>query len=318
MIWRSNLPKCRARIVNRTNRFPGVVVEKTTITILDGGMGQELVRRSGLQPTGLWSTRIMMERPDLVGDIHADYFAAGAQVATTNTYAIHRDRLGPAGIEDRFEELQQLACEIACRSRDAHGSGLVAGSVGPLGWSYSHDGAPSEDASTELYAEVCRIQADFVDVYLIETMASIEQARAALNGALGNGKPVWLALTVDDADGTQLRSGETLVAAISELAWLLPQAILLNCSIPEAINAGLADVGKAGLPFGAYANGFTGISTEFLKAGSTVNKLTTRVDLTPEAYAEHAGAWIGHGASLVGGCCEVGPAHIAELAGRFG
>lgn len=293
-------------------------METATTTILDGGMGQELVRRSGLEPTGLWSTRIMMERPDLVRDIHADYFAAGAQVATTNTYAIHRDRLGPAGIEDRLEELQQLACEIACRSRDAHGSGLIAGSVGPLGWSYSHDGAPPEDVSAELYAEICRIQADYVDVYLIETMASVEQARAALTGALGNGKPVWLALTVDDADGTRLRSGETLAAAMSELASMSPQAILLNCSIPEAISAGLAEVGTVGLPFGAYANGFTGISTDFFKAGSTVDKLATRVDLTPDAYAGHVGSWIDQGASLVGGCCEIGPAHIAELARRFG
>ncbi|MEL7527500.1 MAG: homocysteine S-methyltransferase family protein [Pseudomonadota bacterium] len=304
--------------MQKTNRYPGAVVETQKITILDGGMGQELVRLSGLEPTGLWSTRIMMERPDLVGEIHDSYFAAGAHVATANTYAIHRDRLRPNGIEDRFEALQQQACEIACRSRDAHGSGSVVGSVGPLGWSYSHDGAPPEDESTELYAEICRIQADFVDSYLIETIASIEQARASVKGALGHGKPVWIGLTVDDADGTKLRSGESLADAVHEIAALGPQAILLNCSIPEAVAAGLNGLPDTNLPTGGYANGFTGISKEFLSAGSAVTKLTSRVDLTPDAYADHVGGWITSGATIVGGCCEVGPAHIQELARRFG
>ena len=294
------------------------MVETEKITILDGGMGQELVRLSGLEPTGLWSTRIMMERPDLVGEIHDSYFAAGAHVATANTYAIHRDRLRPNGIEDRFVELQQQACAIACRSRDTNGSGSVVGSVGPLGWSYSHDGAPPEAESTELYAEICRIQADFVDAYLIETIASIEQARASVTGALGHGKPVWIGLTGDDADGTKLRSGESLADAVREVEALGPQAILLNCSIPEAVAAGLNDLPQTDLPTGGYANGFTGISKAFLTAGSAVTKLTSRVDLTPDAYADHVGGWIERGATIVGGCCEVGPAHIAELRRRFG
>ena len=64
----------------------------TRITLLDGGMGQELVARSGDEPTPLWATRVMIHHPELVRAIHDDYFAAGATVATTNTYAIHHDR----------------------------------------------------------------------------------------------------------------------------------------------------------------------------------------------------------------------------------
>ena len=289
----------------------------TSMTLLDGGMGQELVRLSGLNPTGLWSTEIMMARPDLVGTIHDSYFQAGAHVATANTYAIHRDRLAPVDLEHRFEELQRLACEIACRSRDAYGSGLVAGSVGPLGWSYSHDGAPSEDKSEELYDEVCSIQAPYVDVILIETIASIEQARAALRGAKGHGKPVWLALTVSDQDGTKLRSGESLADTVAAISENRPDAVLLNCSVPEAVTPGVSVLSHAGIPFGGYANGFTGISTSFNEKGSAVNKLTARTDLTPEAYADHVGEWVELGATFFGGCCEVGPAHIAELWRRY-
>jgi S-methylmethionine-dependent homocysteine/selenocysteine methylase len=69
-----------------------------------------------------------------------------------------------------------------------------------------------------------------------------------------------------------------------------------------------------GLPFGAYANGFTHISGNFLKNAPTVKELTHRHDLTPEKYTEFAMGWVAQGATIVGGCCEVGPAHIRHLA----
>ncbi len=284
---------------------------------MDGGMGQELVRRSGATPTGLWSTKIMMDQPELVREIHDDYFAAGAEVATVNSYAIQRDRFGPAGIEDRYEELHQLACQIACTSRDAHGSGIVAGSLGPLGWSYSHDGAPSAERAAELYSEICRIQANYVDVFLLETIASLEQAEGALAGTIGHGKPVWLAVSVDDSDGTKLRSGEKLSDLLTLAERNPPQALMLNCSIPEAVTKGLEIIRESSLPLGAYANGFSGISEAFLKKGSTVSSLSARTDMSPEIYADHAEDWAELGTVYIGGCCEVGPAHIAELVHRF-
>ena len=289
-----------------------------TVTILDGGMGQELVHRSDQVPTGLWSTKIMIDRPDLVRSIHDDFFNAGAHIATANSYAVHRDRLEPAGLNDQFEHLHRLACEIACRSRDAYGSGLVAGSLGPLGWSYSHDGAPTAERGAELYDEICRVQNELVDLFLIETIASVEQVKAALAGTHGHGKPVWLALSVDDSDGWRLRSGEPLENAFEEMVKYPPDAVLLNCSTPEAVTQGLAILPKTGLRFGGYANGFVGISTEFLGKGSTVSRLSARTDLTPETYAEHADDWVDLGATIVGGCCEVSPSHIKELARRHG
>ena len=81
----------------------------TDITLLDGGMGQELVHRSGDKPTDLWATRVMLDHPGMVKAIHADYFGAGATVATTNTYAIHHDRLTKDGLDDQFAKLHQNA-----------------------------------------------------------------------------------------------------------------------------------------------------------------------------------------------------------------
>jgi len=62
----------------------------------------------------------------------------------------------------------------------------------------------------------------------------------------------------------------------------------------------------AGKPYGAYANGFVNISADFLKVKSTVAALQSRKDLTPAVYADHAMSWVGHGATIIGGCCEVG------------
>jgi homocysteine S-methyltransferase len=105
-------------------------------TLLDGGMGQELIARSTNPPTALWATQVLLESPELVKAVHDDYFKAGADIATTNTYAIHHDRLEPYNLDHKFVELHQQACWLAAQARDEHGTGLVAGSLGPLGWSY--------------------------------------------------------------------------------------------------------------------------------------------------------------------------------------
>lgn len=286
------------------------------ITLMDGGMGQELIARAG-RATGLWSTQALLDNPQIVRDVHDDYFAAGAEVATTDTYAILPDRLEPVGILDRLPELMITACEIAVAARDAHGSGLVAGSMGPQGFSYQPDKAPPADRAAEVYADMARLQAPFVDCHVLETMASVDQAKGGLMGAGVTGKPVWLALSVDDTDGTKLRSGEPIAEIAPVLAEFKPQAVLLNCSLPEAIDAGLPELAKLGVPFGAYANGFTGIASSFDHVGATVDVLKSRTDLDPDAYAKFAQGWVGLGATYIGGCCEVGPAHIAELHSRF-
>lgn len=284
------------------------------ITLLDGGMGQELVARSGCAPTPLWATQVMLDQPELVRDIHADYFAAGATIATTNTYAIHHDRLIKQSQDHLFRELHTTALAQAKAARAAHGSGRIAGSLGPLGASYRADVAEPVEEAAAKFAEIVALLAFDVDLFLIETSASVAQSEGALRGTLASDKPVWLSVTVDDRDGTRLRSGE----AVADLAPLItrygPAAVLVNCSVPEAMTAALTKVAVFGLPFGAYANGFTHIAPEFLKDSPTVAALSSRHDLTPEVYARFAMGWVAQGATIVGGCCEVGPRHIHALA----
>ena len=289
---------------------------KMALTILDGGMGQELVRRAG-RATPLWSTQALIDAPDLVRAVHDDFFAAGANVATTNTYSVLPDRLEAHRLADRLEDLSHAACQIACSARDAHGKGLIAGSLGPLGFSYQPEKAPPPDEAAETYARLARLHARYVDVHLLETMSSVDQARGGLLGAQVTGKPVWLALSVDDGDGTRLRSGEPLDAVAPLVDEFRPACLLLNCSRPEAISEGLPILAGIWDVIGAYANGFTGISAAFDRIGATVDLLESRSDLGPESYADFAERWIAMEAQVVGGCCEVGPPHIAEIVRRL-
>ena len=285
------------------------------IILLDGGMGQELIHRAGDRPTPLWSTQVMIDHPGLVQAVHADYFAAGASVATTNTYCVHHDRLEPAGLDGLFTSLHQAALAAARAARTAAGHGRIAGSIGPLVASYRPEVHPPHAEAVAKYAEVAALLSPHVDLILCETVASLAHASAIMEGALSVGLPVWLSVTVDDRDGSRLRSGEAVadICAIGAGA----DALLANCSAPEAMAAALAALKGAGKPFGAYANGFTQITADFLKDLPTVDALRARRDLTPAVYADYALGWVAQGATIVGGCCEVGPAHIAELARRL-
>jgi S-methylmethionine-dependent homocysteine/selenocysteine methylase len=286
------------------------------ITLLDGGMGQELVHRAGDKPTPLWSTQIMLDHPGLVTAVHADFFAAGATIATTNSYAIHHDRLTNTPVEGAFTALHQSALLEARAARRAHGSGRIAGAIGPLRASYRPDLHPGSQEAVPLFAEVAALLAPSCDLLICETVASVAHARDILAACVPTGKPVWLAVTVDDRDGTKLRSGEP-VADVVAVAEQGASALLINCSAPEAIPAALSAIAHTTLPYGAYANGFEQITADFLEIKPTVDSLSARRDITPELYADHALAWIDAGATIVGGCCEVGPAHIAEIARRL-
>jgi len=287
------------------------------ITLMDGGMGQELVRRSGDDPHPLWATRVMIDHPGLVQAIHADYFAAGASVATTNTYALFHDRLVKFALAHRLDDLQAAALAEADAARKAHGRGIIAGSIGPLVATYRPEVFPPHEQAVADYHEIVARLATHVDVLIGETVASVAHARALIDAArsAAPNTPFWLSVTLDDRDGTRLRSGEPL----TDLAPLADRvdAILANCSAPEAMDQAMPMLAGFGKPFGASANGFQQITSDFLKENPTVDALSARPEMTPDRYADYVMGWVAQGATIVGGCCETGPEHIAEIARRL-
>jgi S-methylmethionine-dependent homocysteine/selenocysteine methylase len=280
-------------------------------------MGQELLRRSGREPTALWSAQVMREAPEIVRDLHADYIRSGSRVITLNTYSVTPERLQEHGAAGEFETLQRAAIGAANNARDLCGvDGVkIAGCLPPLVASYRPDLAPDGETSINTYRRIVAAQAEHVDLFLCETMSSLAQARAAVLAAKESGLPVWVGLTVSDDGSGKLRSGEELSGVLAALDGIGVDAKLLNCSRPEAISAAWPVFSLTPGRFGAYANGFT--SVESLKPGGTVKSLEARLDLGPDEYAAFALTWVADGASLIGGCCEVGPEHIARLAERL-
>jgi S-methylmethionine-dependent homocysteine/selenocysteine methylase len=290
------------------------------VVLLDGGMGQELRRRCASGDTSLWSAQVMLDRPDLVQEVHEDYIRAGARVITTNSYATVRHRLeDTAGLGDRWADLMELSGRLAQQARDAVGEEvLIAGSLPPLHGSYRPELVRPYEEIEPVYKEHAEILAPYVDLFLCETMSSAAEGTAAAHGAVSSGKPVWVAWTLkDDASGL-LRSGETLSEAWAALEGLPIEAALVNCCAPESITAAMPELAALGAPLaGGYANGFAAIPENWTFSKG-VSQLGQRADLDPERYARHVRDWIGAGARIVGGCCEVSPAHISYLSRMLG
>jgi S-methylmethionine-dependent homocysteine/selenocysteine methylase len=290
--------------------------------LIDGGMGQELIHRGISSTSPLWSAQALLDDPELVLAVHRDYVAAGADLLITNTYGTNGNRLREYGLGEQVGPMNRMAGELARKAADeARRPVLVAGSLPPLNGSYRPDDTLPYEEMLPLYIEMAEHLAEHVDLFLAETMSTAEEARAAAEAAArvaeGRGKQVWISWSLRDDDAARLRSGESVVEAVRYLEELPVEAMLFNCSSPEALTAAMPALAaveeRQGRPFGGYANGFVRIPGNW-RFRDGVDELDARQDLGPDEYAAHAAYWYQAGARLIGGCCEVGPKHIAALA----
>ncbi|MCK4872849.1 MAG: homocysteine S-methyltransferase family protein [Phycisphaerales bacterium] len=281
----------------------------TNITILDGAMGSLLAERGADTALPLWSARALLDRPELVRDLHVEYIRAGAQVITTNTFRTHRRSLAKAGLADRAEELTRLAVDLAREASDQHGISRIAGSLSPLEDCYAPHLSPSADeAANEHDEQAARLARAGVDLLLVETMPAWIEAKAALHAALKTKLDTWFSLHTREPG--RLLSGESLAACLGEIQrW--PSAVLVNCIPTErALDdvLWLREYVPDHVAVGVYAN----IGSADGAAGWTTDEA-----VTPDEYARHAEQWADAGATIIGGCCGTNPAHIAALAQTF-
>ncbi|WP_288476757.1 homocysteine S-methyltransferase family protein [uncultured Pseudomonas sp.] len=293
------------------------------LVLLDGGMGRELQRRGAPFRQPEWSALALSEAPEQVEAVHRAYIEAGAQVITSNSYAVVPFHIGEARFAAEGEALAARAGQLARQAVVASGQPVrVAGSLPPLFGSYRPD--LFEPARVdEVLQPLIRGLAPHVDLWLAETQSSLAEVRAIAAGLPGDGKPLWLSFTLKDEDVDEtprLRSGEPVAAAAQLAVELGAGALLFNCSQPEVMAAALdtarANFAAAGveIPFGAYANAFPP-QPEEATANDGLDPL--RPDLDPPGYLSFAQDWQARGASLIGGCCGIGPEHIAVLNTRL-
>jgi S-methylmethionine-dependent homocysteine/selenocysteine methylase len=229
------------------------------ITILDGGMGRELARMGAPFRQPEWSALALLEEPAAVARAHAAFVAAGAQVITTNSYAVVPFHLGERRFAERGEELAALSGSLARGVAAATGSVRVAGSLPPLFGSYRPDLFDAERAPGIL-GPLVRGLSPHVDLWLAETLGSLREAEAAAAAVAGDDRPLWISFTLaddgDPGDPPRLGSGEAVGSAAARAAELGAEVLLFNCSPPEHMGAALAEAAGRGLPTGAYANAF--------------------------------------------------------------
>ncbi len=279
-------------------------------TLLDGGMGQEIVNRGGKSAYGEWAVAALYDDPQMVKAIHIDYIEAGADVITTNTYSTTRTRLRHVGMEDRFEELIRRAGKLATEARDETQATHVqiAASLSPLEATYINEFTLSFDEMVAQYQEIMTLLDAYVDIYLGETFSTTLESRAFLTAAQNTNKPTWVSWTLHDHGSTTLRGSETIQQALDSIRSFSVDALLINCCTPDSILAAFPLLDSSGIQFGGYANGFVEIPSSW-----DINQVQSRTDLAPDVYAQHIKNWLEAGATIVGGCCEIGPAHIARV-----
>ncbi len=287
-------------------------VAQGEIVLLDAAMGSDLDRRGLATTLPLWSALGLIERPDLVREIHADNLRAGADVIITDTFrttgrTLTIARLDPA----EARRLDTLAVELAIQARELTGvaSALVAGSIAPLEDCYSPDLSPDPDtARREHLAQAANLADAGADLLMIETMPLIRESVVALDAARSVGMPATIGFVcapLEPGQPVRLLSGETLASAVAAVSPFSPEAILVNCCAAPIVEAAMRELADlTDLPYGGYAN--SGIVDD------AVGWLPDP-DVDGDRFARAAAAWLDAGATIIGGCCGTHPAHTAAL-----
>jgi len=303
------------------------MLKQQGVVILDGALATELECRGANLDDPLWSAKLLIEQPDLIRQVHYDYFVAGANVATTASYQATFPGFAQRGIDHaQAADLMRLSVQLAIDARaeflqnsqspvsnlpPAHL--LVAASVGPYG-AYLHDGSEYRGdygLSVEELIDFHRprmavLAASGADLLACETIPSLLEAQALVELlAEFPAMTAWLSFSCRDA--LHVSHGEPFANCVA-LANASPQivAVGVNCTAPRFVEPLLHSVaGITDKPLLAYPNSgerWDGVHHCWLADGGTTD------------FAEPAQRWYAAGARLLGGCCRTSPADIGRMA----
>jgi homocysteine S-methyltransferase len=279
--------------------------------VIDGGMGTQLEKVGVPMHGKVWSGEAVLSNPDAVRRVHEDFIRAGAEVIITNTFAAGRHMLEPGGLGAHVETINTNAVLLAQEAREnaAERPTAIFGSI--CEWAFMQEDRWN---TPEAVGESVREQAQLlyaagVDALALEMCERVEFSIAKVEAALETGLPLCIGIsarhhkgaseiaTFDYAD----RSLDELVAALAKYP-----AIAMN-----VMHTPVPDVAEALDVVRRHWNGPVGVYPE---SGFFRMPNWQFVDvIAPEALAEAALGWLRDGVRLVGGCCGLGPEHIAAL-----
>ena len=280
--------------------------------VLDGGLATLLEARGHDLTSELWSARLLLDDPDEIVAAHREYFQAGAQVAITGSYQASFEGFARLGL-DRVGAETALRASVGCavRARDLFDDGRprwVAASIGPYG-AVLADGSEYRGDYGKTAAELrdwhrprFEILADAgADVLAFETVPALAEVEAIVALLDGTGLDAWISLTAEDG---KTRAGEPIEDAFA-LAASIPEvfAVGVNCCPAPQVEALARAAAATGRAVVVYPN-----------SGETWDGTARSWSGDPSFTAADVTAWTAAGASLIGGCCRVGPAQISALA----
>jgi homocysteine S-methyltransferase len=291
--------------------------------ILDGGMGQELLKK-GLKAKGsLWSATALIEKKyhQLVIEAHLDFIKSGADVIVTNNFSARRARMIENKVEEHFNYANEKAGELALKAKEISKKNvLIAGSLPGQNDTYVLDQRDKKIIEKGFHDQAKLIK-PFIDFFYLDVLCGAKECELALNVVEKMNLPVLVGLHVKK--NGKLPSNESISEVIEKCKnknWL---GVILACVSPEIIEKTIDEVKQLDMPFGFKANlwkteepvpvhKFASPSDEI--GTDPVNVMGTRENYTDVMFLEFSKKMINKGATILGGCCETRPSHISKIA----
>lgn len=276
--------------------------------VTDGAWGTELQARGlalGEFPD-LWN----LTHPELVEQVAQAYIDAGSRVILTNTFGANRPRLAGDGLADKMVEINQAGVRISKAAAAKAGASVFA-SMGPSGKMIMSGEITPDELATAFAEQAAAMAAAGVDAIVVETMADLEEAKLAVQGAKATGLPVVACMVFDsgkDKDRTMM--GVKPEQAAEELTEAGADVVGANCGQGVAGFVGLCKRFHAATPLPIWIKANAGLPQ--VVDGKAIYQTT------PEQFAGYAPQLIEAGASFIGGCCGTGPGFIQAVCKQLG
>jgi homocysteine S-methyltransferase len=325
----SLLPRVTHSTDSSVMNHVSAILKEFPFMILDGALASELEARGCDLNDSLWSARVLVEQPQLIKQVHTDYFASGADCVITSSYQASFEGFAARGIgEDDTLSLLRRSVALAVEARDefwidekartGRPKPIVAASIGPYG-AILHDGSEyrgdyklNVEELKNFHRKRMSVLADAgADMVAVETIPSFKEAEA-IASLLSEfpGIRAWLSFTAKDgshiSDGTHFDACVDLVQRTDQII-----AFGVNCTAPQYCDSLIRiavdsnrDFERA-KPFLVYPN-----SGEVYRSVDN----TWSGESSSGRFAEQAREWFRAGARIIGGCCRTGPQHVRALA----
>ena len=289
--------------------------------ILDGGMGQALIEK-GLQTIGtIWSATALLDQSlhKLVIETHHDFINAGAKVIVTNNFAVRKLRFSENHILDKFEKAMHTAGKLAKHARDTCSNKseiIIAGSLPTRHQTYLSKFERSKDDTYQELYDSANILKDYVDIFYLDVMSSINEIHIALEACSSFNKKILIGTHVNKdgliPDGNKITQLSDIITKYDVLG------VIAACSEQQPIFKSLDSLKELNVPFGFKVNAWAHMPDGWLPIpGNPTNSFGKDKDFNNERFINFSKECTNRGASILGGCCQVTPDHIKALVKEY-